>query len=42
MPLDVLLDEKKVRLNPTTQWQKINGSQLQIIKDFYVLDKKIN
>lgn len=42
MPLDVLLDEKKVRLNPTTQWQKINGSQLKIIKDFYVLDKKIN
>ena len=42
MHLDVLLDEKKVRLNPTTQWQKINGSQLQIIKDFYVLDKKIN
>lgn len=42
MPLDVLLDEKKTRLYPTTQWQKIKGSQLQIIKDFYVLDKKIN
>ena len=42
MPLDVLLDGKKVRLYPTTQHQKINGSQLQVIKDFYVTEKKLN
>ncbi|MFN3589870.1 MAG: M1 family metallopeptidase [Spirosomataceae bacterium] len=42
MPLDVLLDDKKTRIYPTKQWQKINGSQLQIVKDFYVIDKKLN
>lgn len=42
MPLDVLLDSKKTRLYPTTQWQKTPGSLLQTSKDFYVLEKKIN
>lgn len=42
MPIDVLLDGKKVRLYPTTQYQKTNGSQLQVIKDFYVIEKKLN
>ena len=36
MPIDVLIDLKEIRLNPTTKWQKISGQALDVDVDYYV------
>ena len=38
MPVDVLLDGKEIRLNPTTNWQGLEsfGKELTVDPDYYV------
>jgi hypothetical protein len=41
MPVDVTIDEKTKRLNPTTEWQLVSGENITIDIDFYVNTKEL-
>lgn len=36
MPLDITLDDKPMRVQPTTQWQSLPGSKLVVDRNYYV------
>lgn len=41
MPLDITLDDKPMRVQPTTQWQNLSGSKLVVDRNYYVDTKSL-
>jgi len=41
MPLDVTVDDKPMRVQPTTQWQSLPGSKLVVDRNYYVDTKSL-
>lgn len=44
MPVDIFIDQEKVRVEPTTNWQRLNASQpekLEVDSNYYIAQLKI-